>query len=288
MNYAEEALTFACQGEHLVGILARPGKASDVGVVIVVGGPQTRVGSHRQFVLLARTLAAAGYPALRFDYRGIGDSTGERHDFEAVEPDIRAAIDTLQTACPGVAKVVLWGLCDAASAILMYLDETRDPRVAGICLLNPWARSEATLVKTQIKHYYGRRLLQKEFWGKLARGRLNVAQSLGEFLRKLARASSKAGMTTQLTFQERMANGLRDFPGKVLLILSGDDYTAKEFREYAAADPHWRGLFDRPAVTRVAIDAADHTFSSRQWRGTVETACLDWLKRSMIPLSSAL
>ena len=39
-------------------------------MVIVVGGPQYRAGSHRQFTLLARHIAAAGYPVLRFDARG--------------------------------------------------------------------------------------------------------------------------------------------------------------------------------------------------------------------------
>ena len=51
----------------------------------MVGGPQYRVGSHRQFTLMARAFAAAGYPVLRFDYRGIGDSEGESRGFERNE-----------------------------------------------------------------------------------------------------------------------------------------------------------------------------------------------------------
>ena len=62
---SESAIAFACAGERLLGIVTRPQQAATTGVVIVVGGPQYRVGSHRQFVLLARDLAEAGYAVLR-------------------------------------------------------------------------------------------------------------------------------------------------------------------------------------------------------------------------------
>ncbi|MBK7814582.1 MAG: hydrolase 1, exosortase A system-associated [Rhodocyclaceae bacterium] len=280
MSFSEHALTFDCAGETLVGILARPAAdAAATGVVIVVGGPQTRVGSHRQFVLLARALAAAGYPALRFDVRGMGDSGGAQRDFEAIAPDIGAAIDAFQQASSGVTKIVLWGLCDAASASLLYIEETRDPRIAGLCLLNPWVRSEASLAKTQVKHYYGQRLLQAEFWRKLLSGRLNIVKSIAEFAGKLAGASSGTGASPRLTFQDRMAAGWRAFPGPILLILSGDDYTAKEFLEYASSNAAWHGLLDRPGLSRLDMPTADHTFSSQEWRKTVENACLDWLEK---------
>jgi exosortase A-associated hydrolase 1 len=275
MSFVEEPVRFACENETLIGILARPEQPADLGIVVVVGGPQTRVGSHRQFVLLARALAAAGYPALRFDVRGMGDSTGAQRSFEHIAPDIAAAIDTLQASCPEVRRVVLWGLCDAASAALLYCDATRDARIAGLCLLNPWVRSAASLAKTQVKHYYGQRLLQREFWAKLLSGRLNVFASVGELLRKLAQASSAPAPA--LGFQERMARGWKSFSGPILLILSGNDYTAKEFREYAAGAPSWRGLLEQAGITRCDVPDADHTFSSAQWRAIVAATCLKWL-----------
>ncbi len=277
MNFAEETVRFACENETLFGILARPEQPADLGIVIVVGGPQTRVGSHRQFVLLARALAAAGYPVLRFDVRGMGDSSGEQRNFEAVSPDIGTAIDTLQATCPNIRRIVLWGLCDAASAALLYCDETRDPRIAGLCLLNPWVRSEATLAKTQVKHYYSQRLLQKEFWAKLLSGRLNVVYSVAEFVRKLGQATAKT--EPQLGFQERMARGWKTVTGPILLILSGNDYTAKEFLEYLSSAASWRGLLEQGGVSRFDLSNADHTFSSQGWRNSVENACLDWLKQ---------
>jgi hypothetical protein len=50
--------------------------------------------------------------------------------------------------------------------------------IAGLVLLNPWVRSEVSLAQTHIKHYYGQRLLQGEFWRKLLSGRMEVLKSL--------------------------------------------------------------------------------------------------------------
>ncbi len=284
MNYREECIRFACADEMLFGVLARPEQPAGLGIVVVVGGPQTRVGSHRQFVLFSRTLAAAGYATLRFDVRGMGDSAGDPRNFEAVGPDIGAAIDTLQSNCPGVGKVVLWGLCDAASASLLYWHETRDPRIAGFCLLNPWVRSETTLARTQVKHYYGQRLMQKEFWLKLLRGQLNVGRAVAGLIGKLKAASAKVGGTDlgKLSFQERMAGALHGFSGRVLLILSENDYTAKEFLEYAGTAPEWKGILERENLQRIDIPGADHTFSSAASRANAANACRDWIEDSSV------
>ena len=75
----ERALTFRCESEPLLGVLHTPDSDKDkkTGVVIVVGGAQSRVGSHRMFVTLARGLAELGCTVLRFDRRGMGDSGGD-------------------------------------------------------------------------------------------------------------------------------------------------------------------------------------------------------------------
>ena len=92
--------------EDLLGIIHLPEAVSRRGVVILVGGPQYRVGSHRQFLLLARALAQHGVPVLRFDFRGMGDSDGEFHGFEKLDKDIAAAIDAFAAAVPQVDELV--------------------------------------------------------------------------------------------------------------------------------------------------------------------------------------
>ncbi len=105
---------------------------------------------------------------------------------------------------------------------------------------------------------------------------LESARGLLSNARK-TRGSGVGAKHESRSFQERMADGLRHFPGKVLLILSGQDYTAKEFLEYAGADAAWSGLLITRGISRVDTLDADHTFSSHILRSTVENATLDWL-----------
>ncbi len=283
MNYTEEAVFFACEGETLFGILAKPDTPKDIGVVVIVGGPQYRAGSHRQFVLLSRALAAAGYAVLRFDFHGMGDSGGPPGDFETVSQDVAAAIDALHLLIPAMKHVALWGLCDGASAALLYCHERQDPRVAGLMLLNPWVRSEASQARTQVKHYYTQRLRQKEFWLKLIRGQV-AAHAVSGLVSSLKRAFSSAPRRAtehpHLTFQQKMAAAWRQFKGKILLILSGDDYTAKEFLEYAAADAAWSESLAKPGVSRHGLPNADHTFSTTESNCSMVQLTLRWLEQT--------
>jgi uncharacterized protein len=273
---AERAVQFECEGASLVGVL-HEGARRNVGIVVVVGGPQYRVGSHRQFVLLARALAAAGYPVLRFDVRGMGDSAGDSRNFEHIAPDIGAAIDLLQRESPGLQRVVLWGLCDGASASLMYAPG--DARVAGLALLNPWARSDAGQAEAYIKHYYLRRLTSGEFWRSVLTGKAQVLKAALELVRNLALARQAGAKSAPATsFTVRMQRAAEAFKGFTLVVTSGNDLTAREFEAYCARSPAWHSMFERPTTERRRLEPADHTFSTGAWRGTVEQWTRDWLQ----------
>jgi uncharacterized protein len=285
MNYREQAIGFSCEGEQLAGIISSPTSAtpaSGIGLVIVVGGPQYRVGSHRQFVLLARTLAAQGHHCLRFDYRGMGDSSGPARDFEHVSADIGAAIGALRSHHAELQKIVLWGLCDGASACLLYIADTGERAgVDGLCLLNPWVRTESSLAKTQLKHYYTDRLRQKEFWLKLFSGKvaLGALSGLIRSVRTASTAPSRHGPEHRTTpFNLRMAQAWKRCSAPIQLILSGEDYTAKEFLEQVKAEPAWSGALNQAHVTREWLPAADHTFSNDQDRRAVEARLAQWLE----------
>ena len=285
--YRESVRLLACEGERLLAIVAEPRRppSGDLGVVIVVGGPQYRAGSHRQFVHLARALAAAGTCSLRFDVRGMGDSTGAQRSFEHLAADTGAAIDGLLAAQPQLRRVALWGLCDGASAALLYLHERADPRVAALTLVNPWVRSEASLARTHVKHYYRQRLMQREFWAKLVSGRVAGAalRSLWNNLRA-ARAHPRAaahlgerGHATAGDYQTRMAQAWQRFTGPVLLVLSGQDYTAREFTEYVGSNAAWRGALSQSNVQRHDMAQADHTFSAQADEQQLARQTLAWL-----------
>jgi exosortase A-associated hydrolase 1 len=274
--YRETLAWINCSGERMLGIVGTPTSESyaGVGVLIVVGGPQYRAGSHRQFVRLARALAEAGCVSLRFDRRGMGDSEGRMRSFEDIDADLQAALDFL-SAQPGVRRIIVWGLCDAASAALMFC--TSDSRVGGLVLLNPWVRSEAALATTHLKHYYGQRLLEREFWERLFAGRFDWRASLRDFVSKVRAAVLGRSDVSGQAFQRRMAEGWQRFRGPILLMLSGRDLTAKEFLEHAATDTAWRGLLDQPNVTRKELAEADHTFSGERADRWMRERTMEWI-----------
>ncbi|MGC3961905.1 MAG: hydrolase 1, exosortase A system-associated [Rhodocyclaceae bacterium] len=271
---------FACAGATLPAIIEGFDASGETGVLIVVGGPQYRVGSHRQFVLLARALAAAGTPCMRFDYRGMGDAGGAAQDFEETRDDIGAAIDAFQAAMPTVQKVVLWGLCDGATASIFAA--AGDPRVAAVVMANPWIRTEQGQSGALVHGYYGRRFLSAAMWKKLLRGELAVWKSLREFAGHWFAARAVAAAHTpddgslwqrSRPLPERMAQALRAYRGQVLIVLSGNDLVADEFR-LAAAHAPLAGVLQSASIRWHEVPDATHTFSSAAWRDNVAAATI--------------
>jgi uncharacterized protein len=290
VNFLQQPITFVCDNEWLVAIISRPPKPRPRGVLIVVGGPQYRVGSHRQFILLAKHLAAQGTAVMRFDYRGMGDSSGNPREFEQVTPDLRSAVDTFFASVGELRDVVIWGLCDGASAALLYAQH--DARVSGLVLLNPWVRTAESEAKAYLRHYYVQRLLSAAPWRKLLRGEFNLtrsARSLAGNFRRAIGARDSAAPVASATLRspdvpaskplpERMADGLERFNGRVLLILSGNDLTAREFGNVSNASRQWRQLLSPPRVTRYQLPEATHTFSRRKWREQVAMWTAAWVQ----------
>lgn len=276
----ERALAYPSGDAWLYGILSLPAAPAALGVVIVVGGPQYRAGSHRQFALLARELAAAGIPVLRFDYAGMGDSDGATCGFEHAARDIRASIDRFFAETPGLERVALWGLCDGATAAALYAPD--DARVAGVALLNPWVRTEQGAARATIRHYYRARLFDRALWRKIARGQFDWRAALGALWRTLgtARASAASGPAAPETsdLPSRMLGALQGFQGPVLLLLSGADLTAREFDDLAATPGPWRCLLDDGRFARHAIERADHTLSRREWHEQAVDVTRRWLR----------
>ncbi|HLS57717.1 MAG TPA: alpha/beta fold hydrolase [Zeimonas sp.] len=142
----------------LVGILAQaassPPDAERPMVLILNSGIIHRVGANRLSVALARELAAAGFPVLRFDLSGIGDSEPRADGLaplDAAMADIREVLGSLE-AIRGTRRVVLAGLCSGADHAAIF--SASDSRVVGLVLLDP------SIPKTRgyYLRYYGMRL----------------------------------------------------------------------------------------------------------------------------------
>lgn len=221
-------LSFACEGETLVGTLDdAPG---DSGLLLVSGGNEIRAGAFAGQARLAARLAAVGHPVFRFDRRGVGDSTGENAGFRESSADIAAALAAFRAARPGLARVVGFGNCDAASALMLNAGAGCDALV----LANPWTieDDDGAAPPAAIRARYAGKLRDPRELARLATGKVSLrklASGLGRALRPAPPPSSLAA---------EMRARLTRFGGPVAILLAGRDRTAQAFEAaWDAGDP---------------------------------------------------
>ena len=240
--------TFACDGDTLVGTLDEaPGK---VGLLIVSGGNETRAGAFCGQAALAQRIAASGYPVLRFDRRGVGDSSGTNAGFRGSAADIAAALAAFRQQRPDLARIVAFGNCDAASALMLGAGHGCDALV----LANPWTieSDDAAPPPAAIRARYAEKLTNPREVLRLLTGGVSLRKltaGIGQALRPPPPPSSLA---------QDIARGLEQFGGACIIPLAGRDRTAQAF--IATWDQTDQRLRHRPG--------ADHAFSAdedRQW-----------------------
>ena len=227
-------LSFECEGAALAATLDMPhGEPAQTGLLIVSGGNEIRSGVSGASARLAARIAAAGYPVMRFDRRGVGDSEGRNFGFQGAEPDITEALAAFRKQAK-LFRVVAFGNCDAASALMLMAGGGADALV----LANPWtiehAASSAMPVAAMRAHYR-RRLMNPAALCRLMTGGVSLRRlALG-----LAGAAKPAAGPGELALA--MAAGLASFAGLVRLLLAGRDRTADAFlATWDKADPRLR------------------------------------------------
>lgn len=274
------------------------GANASCGVLFVVGGPQYRVGAHRQFVRWSRSFNAAGYATCRFDRAGTGDAPGQRAALVDCGAELRATLEAA-VAATGISRWVVFGLCDGATLALLHL--VNHSAVAGLVALNPWAPVAAsTQSRALVREYYGRQWLSGAFWGRLLRGEVQVVGALREWWQHwrvarhtMDRPAVLAADATTLDYaaansgldplEQALAKALLTNATAcavpVLWALSGNDRTAAEFRAMVAASETWQAVLASTAATRLELPEADHTLSKATDHEQFGAAVLAWLTR---------
>lgn len=254
-------LTFDCAGETLAGSLDQA--EGEVGILMATGGSQTRVGSHRMYERLSRTLADKGFPCFRYDRRGIGDSSGEDPGFRESGADLAAAIETFRGELPQVDKVVGLGLCDGATAIALH---GLAIGLSGAILINPWLveTEPGEMAPAAVRAHYRERLLSISGWKKLLSGGVNVGKAM--------QGLKQAGRKSDQVLADDVELGLGMFSQPIAVILAKGDATA------IAAAAEFRHKRFGPIIgwTR-EIDTDSHTFARSGDQEALEAAVLDAL-----------
>ena len=263
----EEAVQFKCDQKNLYGILHLPDGVADVSsvVLMVVGGPQTRIGSHRLYVQLARWLAHNDIAVFRFDYVGIGDSDGEWVGYKFAGPSIKAALDYLSEKLPALETRILWSLCDGATSSAVFAAENRH-YISSMILCNPYLHSSQGQAKTILKYYYIRRVFEKEFWQKLLSFRFDFRESATSFFELFQKARTDNGTATDEyeieISPEKFIKAVAEFEKPIRMLLSSDDLTAMQFYDTYKDRPELKASSQSAGISIRFVKGADHTFSS--------------------------
>ena len=84
---------------------------------------------------------------------------------------------------------------------------------------------------------------------------------------------------SQRHFIDDMLEGFERFQHGVLLILSENDLTAKEFTALLSSDKNWESALRSPGIELHTIVGADHTFSQRSTQEQVSRLTIEWVGR---------
>lgn len=253
-------LTFGCGTLRLAATLdTAPGTA---GLLIVSGGNEIRSGAFGGQAELAARIARAGFPVFRFDRRGVGDSEGENRGFRRSAKDIAAAIEAFRAMAPQIERVVAFGNCDAASALMLAGGAGCD----GLVLSNPWTIAQdangtlddATPPPAMLRARYAEKLRNPREIARLLSGGVD----LGKLAHGLTRALRTGPAAPRLA--KEMQAGLSGFAGDVRILLASADRTAQMFE----------AVWDKtdPRIRR--CEGSGHAY--------VEPEHRDWLKAEIL------
>jgi pimeloyl-ACP methyl ester carboxylesterase len=136
----DEPVFFTSGSETLLGFHTRPDAPMSTddprdGVMLCSGGwLASSTGRNSTFVTLARALGSSGFHAFRFDYHGVGDSSGSLSRFSLREPfseDALAAIECFGRR--GVHSRMLVGSCFGGRTVLAVARTVED--LKGVVLI---------------------------------------------------------------------------------------------------------------------------------------------------------
>jgi pimeloyl-ACP methyl ester carboxylesterase len=289
-------------GEHdnLFGILAEPQSESEgstatsrPAILMLNVGTNHRVGPNRMYVKMARSWAQRGYPSLRFDLAGIGDSraadgySATRLYSKGSVDDVRRAMDAL-SARKGYDQFVLIGLC--SGAFVAFQTALADERVVGQVLMNPrhLTSEEGEKLEKEMKRayksslYYRQALKNPESWRRLLRGELDV-RGVASRLGALASARARRALTTALGLnphEDDVLSYVRQLcqRGTDTFILVSPEDDGLDYLEYHLGS---RGskLQGQPNFELQFVDNSDHTFTQIRTQEALTETVYEHLER---------
>ena len=231
---------------------------------------------------LARALGRRGFPTLRFDLSGVGESetATDQDSYEArTDREVGEALNVLGARTPAD-RFVLVGLCSGADNALRAA--LRDPRVAGAVLIEGYAFGS----QGYLLDYYSRRLIRPETWRRLVHGRISVRDVVAGIsgIRRRRPAPAAEPDDAERFFRmpppDRIVADLRELASRgteLLFVLSRDSPSEYNFRRIIKPVLQSGALQSRVEVK--TFSDTDHTFSRLGLRAQLVDLVVDWAGR---------
>lgn len=299
------------EGLKLFGILHRHFHSQDApGIILLCPGVKNRVAPQRLYVKMARRFCALGFPALRFDFSGIGDSEGEVAEEFAADfygtvqagryvDDTLAAMDWMEEHT-GIRSFILAGLC--GGAITGLLAGSRDRRVCGLLALGiPVIMSGRSfdpsryITRGQLDRLRGgylskvgdasswiRFLTFRSDYRKIVKSLCGPVLHRGKGIEQLPdkkTGEGNGGNTADGNINPLFRPALEQMlqtGRRVIFIFSGSDRLQWEFEEKFAAGcnlAQWGQRFQK-----FTIPYANHVLSFSEWQEDMFGIACDWLE----------
>jgi pimeloyl-ACP methyl ester carboxylesterase len=285
--------------ERLFGVVTTPGEGvtrRQNAVVFLNVGANHHIGSGRQYVVLARELAARGIMSLRMDASGLGEShaaagrlENQIYSMENVS-DVRTAMTLLEDGW-GAKGFVVVGLC--SGAFLAFHSTAADHRVVGQVLMNlsifEWNEGDTYEARARFKatHTYGRSLLELDTWTRMLRGRVAAASIARHLLSHGAKVSTTVAKTvaSDLLYPNKPVNAIEqdfwaisDRGTRTLLVYSADDAALDALSSYLG--PSARRMRRRKHFEMQIVEGADHTFAQPSSQERVARLVTDFVTKN--------
>jgi len=289
MNDMKETAHLLTGGAVLTGIVSHPPPEAGtqaIGVILFNAGVVHRVGPNRIYVSLARRLAALGFPSLRVDLSGVGDSPvrddglpiARGRELEAVE-----AMNHLQSST-GCGRFVLIGLCSGAETSLR--GALVDDRAVGAVLINArrYGMDDAAfdgLYRQALRRHYWRMLVRSSFRFHSAARLVGGGIGWGNVGRALRSLSPRPARRPPAEHEPRAIMSLLNRGTRVYCIHSEADEGLDCLD--LLLGPDRAVVHGHAGFTLEVLVGADHTFTLRWSQEELLSRITDWMRSSFAP-----
>jgi alpha/beta superfamily hydrolase len=296
-------------GYRLFGILHKPEEnvCREECIIILSPGIKSRVAPHRLYVKLARVFYEMGFPVLRFDFHGLGDSEGEIDEKFAADfygsvqvgryiDDTLCAMNWLEKKHQ-ISNFILSGLC--GGAITGLLTAVNDKRVKGLHSLSiPVVLDGSSIVYDEFltsselerqKNFYLSKLFTMKAWRSWIRF-LTFQSDYRLIFRSFFSASSPKKQDST-TAEEKSAtkdnrnplfltsfNKMISSKKQIFFIFAETDRLYWQFKENFI-EFNTISLDEEDNIDMCVINNANHIFSFNEWQDKLIEETQKWIKK---------